>query len=239
MSIRQALSDLNARLDSLTIRLARHSGIQQSLELRQERLEDSISEAQARIELLDRTSELLKLLIRGNEASLRSYIEPVVTEALQFVFEQPLYFHLVVAEKRNQIEVEFLVLRNDEEEQQYQEFILHPNDYKDQFEDLVRSTKNLNYNYGGAINQVLSLILRLVIVELLHIKGPIVLDEPSGFVHETYNSKLGKLISSLSERFNRQYIIITHSSALASASEKQYNVTLVDGVSKIQEIDNE
>jgi len=36
--------------------------------------------------------------------------------------------------------------------------------------------------YGGAINQVLSLVLRLVLVELLKVEGPIFFDEPSSAV---------------------------------------------------------
>ena len=57
--------------------------------------------------------------------------------------------------------------------------------------------------------------------------------EPSSAVGEEYSARLGQLLASLSERFHRQYILVTHSHSLASYAEKIYEVEKVNGISQV------
>jgi len=177
----------------------------------------------------------MEIFVKGVEYRIRDYIEPVVSEAFEFVFDQNLKFHLLFVNRRNQVEVDFIILRDDKTEELYQKCIQNPGKYTKQLESLVKETKNINFMYGGAVNQVLSLILRLVLVELLKVKGPVFLDEPSSAVSEEYNMRLGQLISSLSQRFQRQIVLITHSKTLASFAEKSYTINKINGISKTEE----
>ena len=77
------------------------------------------------------------------------------------------------------------------------------------------------------------------VAEFLKIQGPIFLDEPSSAAGDVYTERLGKLLTSLSERFKRQIIIITHSEKLASFAEKQYLVYKESNISKVKELTND
>jgi len=188
------------------------------------------------IQLYNSARRLLEIFTKGTEIKIRQYIEPIITEALDFVFDQGLRFHLLFITRRNQMEVDFLIIRNVETEKKFQIYVQDQTKYGKQLEQLVKETKNITDTFGGAVNQVLSCILRFVISELLHIKGPIVLDEPSSAVHPTYAIRLGQLISSLSKRFNRQYIIVTHSRELAEFADKIYEINQVKGISEAEEM---
>ena len=178
---------------------------------------------------------LLDLFVKSTEVNVKGYLEPLVTEALDFVFAQSLRFHLLFTTRRNQVEIDFIVLRNDEMEVLYQQCLGDPEKYARQLEQLVKGTKQIDFMYGGAVSQVIALVLRLILVELLHIEGPIFLDEPSSAVGEEYSARLGQLLSSFSERFNRQYVLVTHSHSLASYADILYEVEQVDGVSNVSQ----
>jgi len=185
------------------------------------------------LDVNEHARKLLKLFVKSTEHGIKEYVEPIVTEALEFVFSQYLKFHIVFASRRNQIEVDFVVARNSDMEEQYQEFMKDPVTNTDKIAELVKDATNINYMYGGAINQVLALILRLIVIEMLKVKGPVFLDEPTSMVSEEYSTRLGHLLVSLSRKFNRQYILITHSNALASYASNIYQVTQENKVSKV------
>ena len=176
---------------------------------------------------------LLELVVRVSDHSIKSYIEPLVTEALDFVFDQGLKFHLYSVSRRNQVEYDFVITRDSQTESDFVKYAADQEKYSTRLEQLVKETRNINFMYGGAVNQVLSLVLRFVLVELLNVRGPLLLDEPSSAVGEQYTARLGQLISSLSARFKRQIMLVTHSRTLASFAEISYNVERVNGISRV------
>lgn len=208
-------------------------GKKEALQTQRDTVQSFITQAITDKDLYSRCKRILEVLVRTSEHRLQHYIEPVITEGLEFVFEQGLYFHLLFATRRNQIEVDFILLRDRESEQLYQTYIKDLEQYEKDLENLVKDTKNILFMYGGAVNQVIALILRLIVVELLQIKGPVVFDEPSSAVSEEYNQRLGQLVSSLSKRFNRQIIFITHSRSLAAYADVVQEVSKLDNISVI------
>jgi len=192
-------------------------------------LKDNVND----LDINEKARKLLELFVKSTECSIKDYIEPIVTEALEFVFSQYLKFHVIFFNRRNQIEIDFVIARNEQMEVQYQKLIKDPVVNADKIISLVKDATNINYMYGGAINQVLSLILRLVVVEMLKIKGPVFFDEPTSMVSEEYSTRLGHLLLSLSRKFKRQYILITHSDSLASYASNIYQVTQENKVSKV------
>ncbi len=188
---------------------------------------------------LDRVTKaktLLELFVRSTEVQIKEYIEPTITEALQFIFKQNLYFHIIFVNRRGQVEIDFIVLPNIEVEKKYQEYLEDTEKYKKELEELIDSYVDIVYNNGGSVGEVLGLILRLLLIELLQIQGPIVLDEPTSAAPEEYATRIGVFIKSLSERFNRQIIYVTHSKALASAANRVYEITKDKDISKVEEI---
>jgi DNA repair exonuclease SbcCD ATPase subunit len=229
------MPSLTERFSSIQQQTLRKLGQRDMLAKKAEELAQREKNASAEASLCDSSRKLLELFIRTTEVSIREYVEPVVTEALEFVFCQGLKFHLLFASRRNQVEVDFIIVRTADSEALYQKCIQNPTKHATQLEQLVKSTKHINITYGGAINQVLALVLRLVLLELLQVKGPVCLDEPTSAVGEEYSARVGQLISSLSQRFNRQYILITHSKTLAGYANKVYGVEQIAGVSRVVE----
>jgi DNA repair exonuclease SbcCD ATPase subunit len=186
------------------------------------------------LDKVTKAKTLLELFVRSTEVQIKEYIEPTITEALQFIFKQNLYFHIIFVNRRGQVEIDFIVLPNTEVENQYQKY--SKDNEKKELEELIDSYVDIVYNNGGSVGEVLGLILRLLLIELLQIQGPVVLDEPTSAAPEEYATRIGVFIKSLSERFNRQIIYVTHSKALASAANKVYEITKDKDISKVEEI---
>ncbi|MCK9542540.1 MAG: hypothetical protein M0R03_10990 [Novosphingobium sp.] len=228
------IEDLQKRLNNIDKLLQRRIGQRDQLVKNCNNISNSLNETNEFLSHLMEGKSLLELFVKSTEYKTRQKLEPAITEALHFIFSQELYFHLWMVTRRNQSEVDFIILRSKESELYYQQY-LQQNDEKG-LEQLVKETKNILFMYGGSVNQVLSLMLRLIIVELLKIKGPIILDEPTSALPEEYNSKLGQVIHQLSRRFNRQYIFITHSTSLAGYADKAYRVEQKDYLSFVREL---
>ena len=224
----QVVSDYNRRM-----------GQKEALEDRRTALEQKQVEVGENSKIYAQTRRLLELFVRGTEHKLQGYIEPVITEALEFVFDDDLQFHLVFAERRNQMEVDFILIRDADTEKNYQKYIQDAVKYEKQLTELVKESRNINFMYGGAVSQVISVIMAMVLVELLKIRGPIVFDEPSSAVGEVHSGRLGQLISSLSRRFNRQVIFITHSNELAAFADTKYLVVQNNKISTVTEESNQ
>ena len=230
------INDYLNRVSELEKQFLQKKGQRDLLNSNLVKLEQQEQETLISYDRYSKAKELLEYFVRTTEVRIREYIEPVVTEALDFIFNEPLYFHIVFVDRRGQIETDFIVLPNSEKEEEYKEYLNDLEKYEKEFDSLVKQYKDLNFLYGGAIREVLSLIIWLVLVELLQIKGTICLDEPSSSVHETYASRVGVFIKGLSERFNRQIIFVTHSQALAAAANKIYEVKKDKEISSVEVI---
>jgi DNA repair exonuclease SbcCD ATPase subunit len=211
-------------------------GMKEALKKEVEDIVIKINNLQKSLEILSKVKSLFEFFIKSVEKESKTYIEPIVTEALHFVFNQDLYFHIMFVDRRNQIEVDFIVLPNKETEDLYQSYIENLEEYAEDLEKLRSSYNDIPFLYGGAVTEVLGIILRFLFAELLNIKGPIFLDEPTSAVHEDYAGRVGQFIKSLSEKFNRQVVYVTHSHALVSTSHKVYEVEKDKDISHVKEI---
>lgn len=230
------MSNLNQRLVTVNQVLQQKVGLRQGVRNSLAAIDVKRLQLAAESGVVSKAKALLELFVKSTETAVRDYIEPTVTEALNFIFNQHLYFHIVFVDRRNQIEIDFIVLPTAEKEKEYQSYLLDIENCKDDFDTLVKDYKDLNFLYGGAIQEVLGLVLRVILVELLRIEGPVILDEPTSAVHEEYAQRVGVFIKTLSERFNRQVIYVTHSQALAAAANRVYEVTQHDGISQVKEV---
>jgi len=227
---------MHERIKNIHSELMQQKGVADMLKSDIIRLNQRQLKFEEKQKLLQEVHTLLSTLVLGTERGITEYLSPIVTEALHYVFEQDLRFCIEFINRRNQVEVDFFILRSKEDEDRFHKYLEEPGKYERQIQDLVKEHKDINFMYGGAVNQVIALVLRLVMAEFLKIQGPIFLDEPSSAAGDLYTEKLGKLLASLSERFNRQIVLITHSQRLASYAEKQYLVYKEGGYSKVKDL---
>lgn len=91
---------------------------------------------------------------------------------------------------------------------------------------------------GGGIVDVVSLALRMAVLELIRprIPGPLILDEPGKMVSEEYVPALAEFLRRYAESTGRQVLMVTHNEALVEAAHRGYRVTKVDGISRIEEL---
>ena len=90
---------------------------------------------------------------------------------------------------------------------------------------------------GGGYVDIISLALRFAMIEVFNpkIEGPILLDEPAKFVSEDYIYNVAEFLSKVSESFNRQIIMVTHSKYLSNIGDKTFEVIKRDNVSEVVE----
>ena len=91
---------------------------------------------------------------------------------------------------------------------------------------------------GGGIVDVVSLALRMAVLELIRpsILAPLILDEPGKMVSEEYVPALAGFLRRYAESTGRQVLIVTHNETLLEAAHRGYRVTKVGGVSQIEEL---
>ncbi|MCK4358991.1 MAG: hypothetical protein KAW92_09655 [Candidatus Cloacimonetes bacterium] len=137
---------------------------------------------------------------------IKDEIELLVTHGLRSVFEDSsIEFKVDFVSRRNQIEADF---------------------YLEWVEAEKRIKGNILDTYGGGIVDIISIILRLVVLELANVPGPLFLDEPGKMISEQFISNFGKFLIELSKTFKRQIILITHNSVLAEYANKMFEVYL-------------
>ena len=204
-----------------------------------EKKKDDIVWTKSELELKKLARSLLELFVRGTEKRIKDYMEPLINTGLFFIFEQPLHFYLHFSERRSQLEVDFVILRNNEQKEEYLKYCEDPDTYEKKLAAFVLEHTEINDTFGGAVNQVLGVLLKFIVAELLKVEGPILLDEPTSMVSEAYAGRLGNLIQSMSLEYHRQYIYITHSASLASCADKKYTVDMANTVSVVEELVND
>lgn len=218
------IQQLQYSLAMFTQKYSRVEGVIQSLQTQSAFLQAAREAAADNTVTYNSARALLEILVRSSEEHIKSYIEPIITEALQYVFCKEVFFHVIFAMRRNQIENDFILLRNRDQEVLFQTYVAAPAEYEKELEVLIKSSKELDFMNGGAVAQVLAAVLKLTIAELLEIQGPVCLDEPSSAIGAEYTSRFGQLLYSLSRKFNRQIVIITHSDTLASFGDIVYRI---------------
>jgi len=148
---------------------------------------------------------------------LKSNIENLVTSALEYVFGEGYRFQIKMRELGGAPAAEWQVVSK------YGE---------------VEVAADPENSKGGGIVDIVSLALRLAMLELVHPKpgGPILLDEIGKMVSQEYISNLAMFLKDYARKTGRQILLITHAEQLAEFADKSYLVSQKDGVSEVKEI---
>ncbi len=216
------VSDLRTRLQQQQTRVQRVSAVynQQLGKLQRVRselrvLNENLAECERQAGRLAKVRTVLELLSKSTEGEVKNYIEPLVTEALRAVFGYDLRFGIEFGFERNQVVVLFSLMDG----------------LGNKVEGDIEEMK------GGGVLDVISLVLRFVLLELFGLEGPVILDEPGRFVDRKHQPAFGELILSFATRFNRQIIIVTHDDAICAIGARHYHVAQDDlGVSHVTNV---
>lgn len=159
------------------------------------------------------------LLLQGASESARqsivSRIEKIVTEALREIMtKEKLSFKVIFESKRGASEVKFEI-----------------------FDEVIKQELSLLHSFGGGIKDVVSTLLRVTVLELdrARSQGPIILDETNPHISAEYQENFGRFLRVLSEKLERQIILVTQRVELVSQAHKIFQIAKKDGKSFIEE----
>jgi len=66
-----------------------------------------------------------------------------------------------------------------------------------------------------------------------HSDNVIILDEPFRFLSKDLQPRAGEIMRELSHRLNIQFIMVTHAKEMIEISDRVFEVSQIDGISKV------
>lgn len=149
-----------------------------------------IESSETSMDTFTKASTLLQLVSEKTREKSVKKIESIITKAVREVYGDPnLAFKILFENKRGAVNVEF-VLRD----------------------LLLKQDLNIVKCEAGGIKNIISCILRLVVIDLYHpkIEGPVILDEIGVHISQEHRAKFGKFLQQYSELTKRQIILVSH-----------------------------
>ena len=211
------LKELDIYLDEIKAFYSREQGKKEKLLEQIEESEENISKIQKEVELIDKVGILLQSTSEFARNQAKIQTENLVTNCLQYIFENNIQFEIEIGELYDRPNAEFYVTS--------------------EVDDIVIKTKP-ELARGGGIVDIISLALRIAFLQIHkpQIEGPLILDEPAKHVSEDYIFNVADFLKKSSEMFQRQIIMVTHNDHLASIGTTSYRVHLRGSESQIQKI---
>lgn len=168
-----------------------------------------ISETMA---LYSKTSLFLQKVAEHQRKQACAKLEEIATLALQFVMGPSFRLEIEVSAESKKPEAEiYIVSITDGEEMR------------------VRPQESS----GGGIVDIVSIALRLAVIEAMGMDGPIILDEPGKHVSREHIVALSEFLKHMSVELDRQIIMVTHSEHMAESADRKILVESVRGSSRV------
>lgn len=177
--------------------------------------ENEIKERSKKIDIFNEAALFLQKLEDLVKQLTFNKIETMVTEALQDIYtDNKLSFKIISSVKKNGIlDIKFYLENKS-----------------------LRRSFNIMKSFGGGIKDIISMTLRIIFLELLKIKGPVILDEVGKHISVEYQELFGKFIKQISESLNRQFILISHEDTMISTANKILKCSLNNNITNVEEM---
>lgn len=139
--------------------------------------------------------------------SIKNIFSSKVTEAISIVTDIDAKFGLDIEVKRDDLEAYFTI---------------------DGERDFVDAR-------GGGLLDIVAIMLRVIFLTLLKSDIPLILDEPTKFLHSSsYSRQIGAFLRKIAK--NRQVIISTNAPELAESGDKVIRTKMIHGISSVTNI---
>lgn len=206
--LEQSIIDINNFLFQKT-------GEKRNIEKELSKLNAELEKTEDIILLKSKVRELLINVGKYARQESKKTLESMVSSGLRFVFKEDIQFEIEIKQHQKNTEAEFYIINNYE-----------GNKIRTKPED----------SRGGGLIDVVSVMLRIAIMESFNISGPLVLDEPAKHLSKKYIPAFAEFLKQTAKKFGRQIIMITHNDELASCGDIIYLVKKEGGISKVIEI---
>jgi len=216
------LSHIEFQLSELRSKYNKAVGQKEMLEKQRDDTDTALQQAKQDVSLWRDVQTLFSKVSEFARAQLKTRIEETVTAALQAVFERDdIAFEIEMRTVNNQPSASWSVVS-----------------YYGAGEDVSTVSGSPEDARGGGVSDVVSLALRLSLLELARPKprGPVLLDEVGKHVSRNYAPNVAAFLKQYAEKTGRQIILITHDPNLAEVADVSYKVNQENGVSEVSRI---
>lgn len=179
--------------------------------------ENGIENLKKKRENLDKARIFLIKSAEYQRQQIKTEFEEMVSQALQYILEEEIYFEIDIHETRGRAEAEFFIKS---------------------IRDGVTTRTGIETSRGDGVADIVGLALSIAQIECANPKnkGPLVLDEPAKQVSAEHIENIGKFLKEISEAFDRQIIMITHIHKLGDIADAKFEVKLEGTESKVTRI---
>lgn len=209
--------DFEERLRALDTSLAREEGRRDAVIASIAREEQNQKKYADRVDLSTKAIEVLQAASETRRQELKDRVETLVTRGLRAVFNRSdLEFYFKIDHRRDVMSVTPAL--------------------RSMCRGKILET-NIVEGHGGGVADVISFILRVIVLTLSRPKlAPLlILDEPFRHVSLEYLKGCASLMKELSKTAGVQFIIVTHKPELLDAADITYRTTMKDGVTSFEQ----
>ena len=191
----------------------RQVGKKEQIEQDVTNLKSKLKSNRKNVKNLEKAHEIVKVVGGETQQQLHYHISDITSLALEGVFENPYKLVLDFVERRGKIECDLLFERNGE---------------------TIKPKRASGY---GALD-ISSLALRTACwsMQSPRTRPTIIIDEPFRNLSEKYHEPASQMVKEISDKLGIQFIISTHTQALASYADREFKVTIKNEKSKVQQI---
>lgn len=200
------------KIDKIKSFYERQIGKKEQVEQDITELETKLKTNRKQVKNLEKAHEIVKLVGGETQQQLHYHVSDITSLALEGVFENPYKLILDFVERRGKVECDLLFERDGH----------------------VIKPKRAS---GFGQMDIASLALR---VACWSMKSPrtrptIIIDEPFRNLSEKYHEPASQMVKEISDKLGIQFIISTHTPALAAYADKGFKLSLKRKISKIKE----
>ena len=147
----------------------------------------------------------------ATQQQLSFHISDITSLALEAVFPDPYALQVEFIQRRNKTECDLYFVRDGEK------------------------VDPLSASGGGAVD-VAAFALRIASWSMTkpRTRNVIILDEPLRFLSANLQERASSMIKELSDKLGIQFIVVTHEPILANYADRTFNVSIKNGISKIE-----
>lgn len=156
-------------------------------------------------ELLDLVQGVLRTFIDKEVTSGVQVVEKLLTEGLQAVFhDQKLSVETQVAVSRGKVSVDLITVHERADG------------------TIIKGVPN--DSFGGAVATVMSVLLRILVMEKRGLRRFLLLDETLPAFDGNYVQNMGEFLQLICDRLGIDILLVTHNPALVDASNRAYRI---------------
>ena len=170
-------------------------------------------DAKKSLHLHEKAKEVIRIVGLETQQKLQFHISDITSLALEAVFPDPYELKANFVQRRNKTECDLTFVRDEME--------IDP----------------IEASGVGAID-VAAFALRIASwsMNIPHTRNTIILDEPFRFLSKNYQEQASMMIKEISQKLGIQMLIVTHETALTESADKIFNISIKNGISKINEL---